>query len=628
VNETEVSLKKGSDCVGKCPYLTQRGVNELKEDILSSVQDIEEVLNAGKQQDSCSFYASRAAIKEADVIVLPYNLLFHPKSRDSYGITLDKNSVVIIDEAHNLLDTITSLHSCQVTLEQMIKCFFQLTSYINKYEKRLNPDNLNFMRQLETIVKNVIKFMRASDPKSQGQVMNATEFLISASIESINLFKLMDFLDRSQLARKLFGFSCTRVSVPPKEPVKDDPSNIKPDQKKEPTIRKGGTSSLLCRIKDKKKVSSSHNVVKNDNKLLVNGTGKTADDAKIETQSVKPQSISPLYVLQDLLNCLLNPTADGVIILSTSQDFNVTLKYFLLNASDHLKDVVTNSRCIILAGGTMKPFEEYTDLLFKPMKINGLSERILTFSCGHVTPADNVLCLSMTHGVNRNLPLNYSFSSRSSKELIDETGRVISNLCKIIPHGVVVFFSSYDYLETMFSRWESTKIIEAIQANGKKVFKEPRSASMVEKVLSEYEKVNTGRTGGILLSVVGGKVSEGINFSDNMCRCVIVIGMPYGNSTSPEMKEKMSFFDRCLGQGQGRFYYENLCFKGVNQSIGRSIRHKEDYSVILLMDERYSKKDCQVRKSLPSWIGQRYMSGLDHDAAEREIKNFFSNKNK
>jgi len=37
-------------------------------------------------------------------------------------------------------------------------------------------------------------------------------------------------------------------------------------------------------------------------------------------------------------------------------------------------------------------------------------------------------------------------------------------------------------------------------------------------------------------------MSEGINFSDNLCRCLIIFGLPYAAFDSPDLKLKMEYY--------------------------------------------------------------------------------------
>lgn len=106
---------------------------------------------------------------------------------------------------------------------------------------------------------------------------------------------------------------------------------------------------------------------------------------------------------------------------------------------------------------------------------------------------------------------------------MDEVGQTIANLCNVIPDGIVCFFPSFTYLDQVYNRWSSAgpnSILDRIQKR-KRVFKEPRESNMVETTLRDYSlQIDSPdkNMGALLLCVVNGKMSEGINFSDRLGR--------------------------------------------------------------------------------------------------------------
>ncbi len=68
-----------------------------------NIKDIEEVFDLGKKLVSCSYYGTRKSLPMSEVVTMPYSMLVQESTRDSIGIDL-KGNVVIIDEAHNLIE--------------------------------------------------------------------------------------------------------------------------------------------------------------------------------------------------------------------------------------------------------------------------------------------------------------------------------------------------------------------------------------------------------------------------------------------------------------------------------------------------------------------------------------------
>lgn len=360
-------------------------------------------------------------------------------------------------------------------------------------------------------------------------------------------------------------------------------------------------------------------------------------ESENDTSKAAPKSSTPiLHSLVSFLIALTNLSSEGRIfhqrLPGPSPD--IQLSYLLLSPTHAFSSIASSARAIILAGGTMSPFDDYKDHLFPSLA----SPKITTLSCGHVIPAENLCVWTLASMRPDAPPFEFSFQRRGDREMITQLGMAIINACSIVPDGVVVFFPSYGYLEEVVGVWQTsqtsgTPSIWSRLEGRKALFRETKGGSS-DEVLDAYTKAILGdgtdtkqqdqktsaNKGALLLSVVGGKMSEGINFSDRLGRCVMVIGLPYPNIASPDWKAKIEYIEtttlahltspssppiseaeaKAKAKQASRDFYENACMRAVNQSIGRAIRHKGDYAAIVLVDRRFGTD--RIRGKLPGWI--------------------------
>ena len=196
-----------------------------------------------------------------------------------------------------------------------------------------------------------------------------------------------------------------------------------------------------------------------------------------------------------------------------------------------------------------------------------------------------------------------------------------------VPHGMVVFFSSYQYMGAVLAKWKSMNILNDLESC-KTLFIEPRLAVDAERVWISYSEraIADDGKGAMLFCVMGGKLSEGINFSDRLARCVVVIGMPYPDGRDPVLQEKLKFATVVEGDEKaGTRLYEAMCMRTVNQCIGRSIRHINDYAAVVLLDCRYSHP--RVTTQLPGWLGSEIQPCSAFKDVVVKLKSFFLLRN-
>ena len=192
--------------------------------------------------------------------------------------------------------------------------------------------------------------------------------------------------------------------------------------------------------------------------------------------------------------------------------------------------------------------------------------------------------------------------NRNNTEMINSLGKIIIELCKVTPGGILVFFSSYGVMDDFIKKWGKSKIISEI-SKYKEFYQDKRDQQLNKTVLDKYQQSNRSRDlkGGILFSVCRGSCSEGMNFKNDNARLVIVIGIPYAYLGDPKTQLRKEYQDefnkyyysfinnKKIKKLSGSEWYNQNALKCVNQALGRVIRHANDYGSMLLIDTRYQQ---------------------------------------
>lgn len=208
---------------------------------------------------------------------------------------------MIIDEAHNLMDTISSLHSITISLHQLKRSRAQIGVYLQKFRNRLKGKNRVYVTQLVRLLDSLAAFLqqKAVAANATGAMVKAVDLLAGKGVDQINLYKLMHYLQESKLARKVDGY-------------------------------------------------------------VVDVEGRAKKDASVGSgqpyRNNTEATIPVLTHIQGFLTILADPAAEGRFFFERSEDDrDVKLKYMLLDPTYHFREVVEEARAVILAGGTMSP---------------------------------------------------------------------------------------------------------------------------------------------------------------------------------------------------------------------------------------------------------------------------------
>ena len=245
------------------------------------------------------------------------------------------------------------------------------------------------------------------------------------------------------------------------------------------------------------------------------------------------------------------PITKGIVPKSTRKLIRdeSSIKFVMLDPCELFRPIVEQARSVVFLGGTMQPFSYMISQLLRHVP----RERLRVFSCGHVVPPSSVCAFVVRRGPSgRDLELTHR--TRSQDSTVGEIHAALLQISRVVPHGLVVFFTSYAYMSSLLAHWRRNGFLQQLH-NSKPVFVEPRGAAELESVWKGFSRragtpsASSGPgNGATLFCVMGGKLSEGINFSDELARCVVVVGMPYPDRRDPILQLKLEFADKLESQ--------------------------------------------------------------------------------
>jgi len=240
--------------------------------------------------------------------------------------------------------------------------------------------------------------------------------------------------------------------------------------------------------------------------------------------------------------------------------------------------------------GTLEPLEEYrdsmglskdTELVCYPSPFSKKNRKIL-FTSDVTTKYDEML---------------------KDDKIMDRMINYVADICNIFPKNTMIFSPSF----SVMSNFRRNKDICSI--NRCTFFEEQSMSQMaLMDLVSDFKEQSNG-DGAALFSVMGGRISEGMDFPAEELEIAVIVGIPYPKPTARQ-RGLQRYYDLKFRKGW-EYTVEAPTARKLLQSIGRLIRDENDKGVAVILDRRATRfkkyiKDLEESKNLVEDI-KRFM---------------------
>ena len=246
----------------------------------------------------------------------------------------------------------------------------------------------------------------------------------------------------------------------------------------------------------------------------------------------------------------------------------------------------------ILMSGSMSPAEVYRDLIFKK------PEKVKVREFESPFPAENRLILLATD-------VSSKYDKRNN-EMIQRWSRYIEAVFDENEGNVAVFNTSYRLMHRILGNINSDREIIVERYNTKR-----------ETVLRRLRASDNCA----LFGVMGGKLSEGVDYPGNLLTGVVAVGLPYA-TWDVYQRALINYYDNQY-PGKGWLYaYVTPAILRILQTCGRVHRSAKDKGCLVILDQRVAQN--HVSKLLPEYFQEEIKYINDPLEAGHFIKKFWN----
>jgi len=546
--------------------------------IPSGIYDLDDLKDLGRHKGWCPYFMARQAILNAQVVVYSYHYLLDPKIAEMVSKELSKKACVVFDEAHNIdsicIDSM-SVFISRKTLDNCVDSIDKIATTVNEIKQKDEA-------QLKAEYERMVEGLREAQQRRETDVVLANPVLPDEVLQEAvpgNIRSAEHFL---AFIKRFAEYLKMRLRV--QHVVIESPA----------TFLKDCTNSVFI---DRKPLRFAYERL---HSLL-----RTLEIPNLS-------DYSSLMVVANFATLVSTYLKGFTLLIEPFNDktptiIDPTLNFCCLDASIAIKPVFDRFQTVVITSGTLSPLDMYPKMLdFRPVNMASFT---MTLARPCLAP------MIIARGSDQ-VAMTSKFESREDVAVIRNYGNLLVELTSIVPDGIVCFFTSYLYMESTIASWYEQGIIDGVQKN-KLLFIETQDAAETSLALYNYQRACDNGRGAVLLSVARGRVSEGIDFDHHFGRCVVMFGIPFVYTQSRKLKARLEYLREQFLIRENDF----LTFDAMRhaaQCVGRCIRGKTDYGIMIFADKRYSRSD--KRGKLPKWI-QEHLKDANSNLSTDEAIN-------